>query len=79
VNDEIDKLAFNISMGRDWAGIHFRSDTMAGLILGENVGISVLQDLVRTFSEDFEGFNFKRFNGSSVHINREGQIMERSA
>ena len=44
VGDEIDKLAFNIAMGRDWAGIHYRSDGVAGLRLGEDMGISILQD-----------------------------------
>jgi hypothetical protein len=76
VSDEIDKLAFNVAMGRDWAGIHFRSDSIAGLNLGENVGISILQDLARTFSEDFDGFSFKRFGGSSIHITPGGQVHE---
>lgn len=68
INDEIDKLAFNIAMGRDWAGIHYRSDTQTGLLLGEEVGISVLEDLARTFTEDFRGFRLRRFDGSEVYI-----------
>jgi hypothetical protein len=76
VGDEIDKLAFNIAMGRDWAGIHYRSDSVAGLHLGEDVGISILQDLARTFSEDFKGFTFRRFSGASIHIAPGGQIVE---
>lgn len=76
VGDEINKLAFNVAMGRDWAGIHYRSDSIAGLHLGENVGISILQDLARTYTEDFNGFSFTRFNGSSVHITPDGQVIE---
>jgi len=76
VGDEIDKLAFNVSMGRDWAGIHYRSDSIAGLNLGENVGISILQDLARTFSEDFDGFSFNRFSGTGIHITRVGEVFE---
>lgn len=76
INDEINKLAFNVSMGRDWAGIHYRSDCVAGLNMGENVGISVLQDLACTFTEDFKGFSFKRFNGTEVHITPQGQLIE---
>lgn len=68
VGDEINKLAFNISMGRNWAGIHYRSDAMAGLTLGEDVAISVLQDLVCTYTEEFPGFSFSRFNGTKVRI-----------
>jgi hypothetical protein len=79
VQDEIDKLAFNVSMGRNWAGIHFRSDNDAGLALGENVGISILQDLACTFTEDFKGFSFRRFNGIWVKITPQGQLIEESS
>src|SRR5207244_12868486 len=44
VGDVVDQLASNIAMGRNWAGIHFRSDCAAGLKLGEEVAISILQD-----------------------------------
>jgi hypothetical protein len=76
VGDEIDKLAFNIAMGRNWAGIHYRSDADAGLLLGEDVGITILQDLARTFTEDFKGFSFKRFSGREVHITPESEVTE---
>jgi len=76
VGDEIDKLAFNIAMGRDWAGIHYRSDSVAGLRLGEDVGISVLQDLACTYTEDFKGFSFKRFSGTEVHITPQGEVVQ---
>ena len=73
VGSEVNKLAFNVAMGRDWAGIHYRSDAVEGLRLGENVAISVLQDLVQTYSEDFDGFSFTRFDGTPVKINRNGE------
>jgi len=75
VGDEIDKLAFNIAMGRDWAGIHYRSDADAGLRLGEDVGISILQDLACTYTEDFKGFSFKRFSGTEVQITPQGEVV----
>ena len=71
---EIDKLVFNIAMGRSWAGIHYRSDTTAGARVGEDVAISILQDLVRTCTEDFEGFSFTRVDGTPVKINRNGEV-----
>jgi membrane-associated phospholipid phosphatase len=74
VGNEVNKLAFNIAMARDWAGIHYRSDATAGLRLGEEVGISVLQDLVRCCTEDFEGFSFTRFDGTPVKIGRNGEV-----
>lgn len=68
VKGEVEKLAFNIAMGRNFAGIHYRSDATAGIRLGEEVAISVLEDLVNTFAEDFQGFQYTRFDGEPVRI-----------
>jgi hypothetical protein len=76
VGDEIDKLAFNIAMGRNWAGIHYRSDADAGLRLGEDVAISILQDLACTYTEKFNGFTFKRFGGVRVTITPRGEVLK---
>jgi len=75
VGDEIDKLAFNVAMARNWAGIHYLSDDMAGLRLGEDVGLSVLQDLAQTFSEEFKGFFITRFDGSKVYVTPRGELV----
>jgi hypothetical protein len=74
IGAEIDKLVFNISMGRSWAGIHYRSDSTAGVRLGEDVAISILQDLVRTCTEDFHGFAFTRLDGTRVRISPNGEV-----
>jgi hypothetical protein len=76
VGDEIDKLACNIAMGREWSGIHYRSDSVAGLTLGEEVGISILQDLACTYTEDFKGFSFRGFSGAEVHITPQGEVVQ---
>jgi hypothetical protein len=68
VGGEINKLAFNVAIGRNFAGIHYRSDAMAGFALGEEVAIAKMQDLVNTFSEDFAGFQFTRLDGTAVQI-----------
>jgi hypothetical protein len=68
IGGELNKLAFNIPMGRDWAGIHYRSDTAAGLALGEAVAIAFMQDNVGTFTETFPGFEFTAFDGKPVLI-----------
>jgi membrane-associated phospholipid phosphatase len=70
VGGEINKLAFNVAMGRDYAGIHYRSDAEEGLRLGEEVAIAMLSDLVRTYTEDFSGFQFTRLDGTPVRINK---------
>ena len=76
INSEINKLAFNVAMGRDWAGIHYRSDTLAGLQLGEAVAISVLQDVVRTYTEAFKGISLERFDGTTITILPDGELVE---
>jgi hypothetical protein len=76
VGEEIDKLAFNIAMGRNWAGVHYLSDEVAGLHLGEDVAISILQDLAGTYSEDFKGFSIRRFNGTDIRITPQGEVIE---
>ena len=70
VGGEVNKLAFNIAMGRDFAGIHYRSDAEAGFRLGEEVAIAILEDVARTYTEDFGGFRFTRLDGTAVSISR---------
>jgi hypothetical protein len=70
VGGEVNKLAFNVAMGRDFAGIHYRSDAEAGLRLGEEVAMAMLQDLVQAVPEQFAGFQFSRMDGTSVFIGK---------
>lgn len=70
IEGELNKLATNISIGRDAAGVHFRSDGDPGLALGEAMAISVLSDLVSGFNEDFAGFTFNKFDGTSITIQK---------
>lgn len=76
IGDEIDKLAFNVTMGRNWAGIHYRSDADAGIRLGEDVAISILQDLAGTYTEDFKGFSFTRFSGKKIQVTPRSEVIE---
>ena len=73
VGGEINKLAFNVAMGRDFAGIHWRTDAEAGIKLGEDVAIAMLQDLVNTFAEEFTGFKFTRVDGTAVQISTQSE------
>jgi membrane-associated phospholipid phosphatase len=68
LGDEINKLASNISLGRDWAGVHYRSDGIEGLMVGEQVATGILKDYSHTYNEEFEGFQFTRFDGTPVRI-----------
>jgi hypothetical protein len=68
VGGELNKLAGNISLFRDAAGVHWRSDYTESLPLGEAVAIGLLQEMSLTFNEDDAFFQFTRFDGITVRI-----------
>jgi hypothetical protein len=68
VGGELNKLANNVALGRDMAGVHWRSDAREALLLGEKVTISILRDQRRTYNETFSGFAFTKFNGESITV-----------
>jgi hypothetical protein len=68
VGGELNKLASNISLGRDTGGVHWRSDGIEGMKLGEEVAIQLLRDHKLLNNESFAGFSLTRFNGSTVVI-----------
>jgi hypothetical protein len=68
VGGELNKLANNVALGRDMAGVHWRSDAEQALLLGEKVTISILRDQRPTYNEPFNGFTFTRFNGTSITV-----------
>ncbi|MBV9344685.1 MAG: vanadium-dependent haloperoxidase [Gammaproteobacteria bacterium] len=65
---ELNKLASNVALGRDMAGVHWRSDAEQALLLGEAVTISILRDQRATYNEPFAGFTFTKFDGTSVTV-----------
>jgi hypothetical protein len=68
VGGELNKLAVNFGFGRNWSGIHWRSDAAGSMALGEAVAIGLLRDERTTLREPFDGFSFTRFDGSRVTI-----------
>ena len=75
LGDEIDKLAGNISYGRGAAGVHYRSDSTQGLLLGEAQAIGLLCDYSLTYRERFDGFVLTRFDGRRIRI-ANGEVAE---
>ncbi|MEM8995482.1 MAG: vanadium-dependent haloperoxidase [Acidobacteriota bacterium] len=75
LGNEINKLANNISIGRDAAGVHYRSDGVDGLTGGEQVAIGMLQDYSITFAEMADGFELTRFDGQKILI-QDGAVTE---
>ncbi|AYV86886.1 MAG: hypothetical protein Sylvanvirus12_18 [Sylvanvirus sp.] len=52
VGSEINKLGINVAIGRDWAGIHYRTDGMEGMKLGEQVAIGYFADLLSSWVQN---------------------------
>jgi hypothetical protein len=68
IGDELDKLASNIALGRDFAGMHWRSDSSEGLRLGEAVALDLLRERRLLPNETFTGFSLRRFDGTRVTV-----------
>jgi hypothetical protein len=68
LGSEINKLASNISLGRDAGGVHYRADGIQGMLVGEDMGIGLLRDYSRTYNERFDGFVLTKFDGKKVKI-----------
>jgi hypothetical protein len=72
INGELNKLAFNISFGHGvHAGIHFRSSTVWSILLGEQIGISILNDRAKSYNEPFK-IPITKFDGTTVTISNRG-------
>lgn len=77
VGGELNKLATNMSYARSWAGIHYRSDTTAGLRIGERIATAYLRDQLQQRPADAYGgsrgeFSFTTFDGERVTVTADG-------
>ncbi|AYV82166.1 MAG: hypothetical protein Homavirus12_10 [Homavirus sp.] len=52
IGGEINKLGSNVAIGRTWAGVHYRSDDMQGIELGEQVAIAYMEDILASTVEN---------------------------
>jgi hypothetical protein len=68
VGGELNNLVANVAIGRDSAGVHWRSDGIEGLNLGEAVATGLLQDYGSTYNESFAGFSLTKFDGTTIGI-----------
>ncbi|WP_233165830.1 vanadium-dependent haloperoxidase [Archangium sp. Cb G35] len=68
VGGELNKLAGNLALFRNAAGVHWRSDYTESLPLGEKVAIGLLREMSRTFNEDDAFFQLTKFDGTTVRI-----------
>ncbi len=68
VGGELNKLAANIAIGRNFAGIHWRSDYTESMKIGEAIAISILRDQKPVYQEPLAGFTFTKFDGTAVSV-----------
>ncbi len=74
VGGELNKLANNVAIGRDAAGVHYRQDGIEGLVSGEQQGLALLAETTKTYNEDdFAGFTLTKFDGTTVLI-KDGKV-----
>jgi hypothetical protein len=55
-------------LGRDAGGVHYRSDGVEGIKLGEAIAISILRDTATLYNEVFAGFSLTKYDGTPVTI-----------
>lgn len=79
VHGELNKLIANITLFRDGAGMHWRTDgttsgcpgtsiATGGNLLGEKMAISMLRDIKKTYREEVGTFCFKGITGETREI-----------
>jgi hypothetical protein len=67
VEGELNKVASNVAMGRNIAGVHWRSDATESLRLGEAVALELLREHKQTLNESIV-FELRDFAGNPIKI-----------
>lgn len=67
IQGELDKLAANISIGRNFAGVHYYTDYYESLRMGERIAVSILQEQMLTYREPVS-MRFTSFDGDHIMI-----------
>jgi len=77
---ELNKLASNVALGRDFGGVHYRIDGDGGILAGEEYAISFLKDRAKELWSGkiglFQGWRLSKFDGTEVIITTDGVTEE---
>ncbi len=68
VGGELNKIAANVGLGRNTAGVHWRSDATESMKLGEAIAIGILKDQRVCYNEVFNGFSLTKFDGTTITV-----------
>ena len=64
---ELDKLAANIAIGRNFGGVHYYTDYYESVRMGERIAVSILQEQMLIYREPVS-MRFTSFDGDRVMI-----------
>ena len=67
VEGELNKLASNIAIGRDWAGVHYFTDYIESLRMGEKIALGILEEQKLTYGENFS-MTVPLYDGGTIRI-----------
>lgn len=67
VEGELNKLASNISIGRNWAGVHYFTDYYESILMGEKIALGILEEQKLTYQENFS-MTVPLFDGTTRRI-----------
>ncbi|SDK02560.1 hypothetical protein SAMN05421823_101683 [Catalinimonas alkaloidigena] len=67
VEGELNKLAANIAIGRNWGGVHYYSDYIESIRLGEQIALGLLEEQKLCYPENFT-MTVPLFDGGAVRI-----------
>jgi len=70
---ELNKLASNAALGRNVAGVHYRSDGAQGMLLGEQIAIQYLKNKFQEYAlkSISNSFTLEKFDGMVIEITAE--------
>ena len=68
IHGELNKIAANISRGRDFAGVHYRTDSDLGMELGEKVAMAWFKDNIARQIESVGTITFVGFDGTTKTV-----------
>jgi hypothetical protein len=71
IQGELNKLAANIAIGRNMAGVHYYSDYYHSVRLGERVAVGILLEQSITYGDEVE-MTFDSFDGDRLTISGKG-------
>jgi putative heme degradation protein len=75
IGGELNKLGSNIAIGRNFAGVHYRSDAYESMLLGEQVAIHILEEMAYTWNINFQnGFSLTKFDGTVIRVGGKKQL-----